>query len=316
MAMHLKNKRGNSSRSRWGRLLLRVPFLFLAFSLPGIFSSVGLAQAAPEKVVLAENNGIVSTAYWAPAERAGAQPAIIALHGCSGLFKKNGRDFDARYLEYTEWLHAAGYHVLLPDSFNPRGFHSVCTIKKGEPTVTPETRKADVLAALTWLKARPEVDARRIVILGWSHGAMTALTTMNRAASSTANQANTHDAQSLAGVAVFYPGCYALGKQPFRIDAPLLMQLGASDDWTAPKYCERLVHALRERQPEADVTLHVYPDSYHGFDSPRPVGFRRDVPNGVNPMGVHVGGNPVARAQALAALESFLQRVLQTNQAK
>ena len=49
--------------------------------------------------------------------RDSAQPALLALHGCGGLYAKGGA-LSSRYRETAETLHAAGYAVLMP---NPRG---------------------------------------------------------------------------------------------------------------------------------------------------------------------------------------------------
>jgi dienelactone hydrolase len=89
------------------------------------------------------------------------------------------------------------------------------------------------------------------------------------------------------------------------------MLLGENDDWTPPARCVRLAERTARAQPQADVTLRVYADSVHGFDSRQPVRLLREVSNGVDPAGVHVGGNPQARAAALDELDRFLGRILQ-----
>ncbi len=259
------------------------------------------AQAEP--VQFASLDGTSLVAHWLPApSSSGRAPVVVALHGCGGLYQRDGATFDARYPEYAERLHALGFHVLLPDSFTPRGARQICTTANGERAITVETRRNDVLAALRWVAARADVDADRIVLLGWSHGAMTLLASINAA--------RAPHAAPLAAAVAFYPGCKALLKQDFRIDVPLLLLLGEKDDWTPPASCVTLVDQLKRAQPQASVALHVYPDSYHGFDSTRPVRFRSDVPNGVNAgvnkSGVHQGGNPQARAAALAELDRFL----------
>ncbi len=139
------------------------------------------------------------------------------------------------------------------------------------------------------------------MLLGWSHGASTLLAAVNGARP---------DAAAVAGAIAFYPGCSAALKQPFAPAAPLLMLLGADDDWTPPAPCERLVARVLEDRPATDLVLKVYPDSVHAFDSRAPVRFRSDVSGGVNRAGVHLGGNPQARAAALAEVERFLARIL------
>jgi dienelactone hydrolase len=227
-------------------------------------------------------DGTPLKAHWLPAPIASDRaPVVVALHGCGGLYQRDGKTLDARYPEYAARLHAQGIHVLLPDSFTSRGTRQICTTANAERSITVETRRNDVLAALRWVASQPGVDAGRIV---------------------------------LVAVVTFYPGCSALLKREFRLDVPLLMLLGAEDDWTPPAGCIKLVEQLKLVQPLADVTLRVYPDSSHGFDSTRPVRFRTDVPNGVNKAGVHQGGNPQARATALAEFDQFLVRVLRLGQ--
>ena len=104
----------------------------------------------------------------------------------------------------------------------------------------------------------------------------------------------------------FYPGCSSFLKQPFRLQAPVLMLLGEKDDWTPPGRCLELAERTRKAQPDVDLDVHLYSDSHHGFDSTQPLRFRVDVSNGVNPKGVHSGGNRTARAAALAEIDSFL----------
>jgi dienelactone hydrolase len=110
---------------------------------------------------------------------------------------------------------------------------------------------------------------------------------------------------------VFYPGCNALLRAPFKVEIPLLMMLGEKDDWTPPARCVQLVERVRATQPGVDLTLRVYADSYHGFDGTAPVRFWAAVSNGVDASGVHLGSNPVTREEALAEMNAFLTRVLQ-----
>lgn len=275
------------------------------------------AQAAPpvQRVDLPLPSGTVLRLHWAGGPSDALQsgqvgqgpelrPAVMALHGCGGLYARSGA-LSARYREAFERLQAAGYAVLMPDSFGSRGLRDVCQTRYSERTVQVSDRVQDARAALAWLAMQPGVDARRIAVLGWSHGGTTALNLLEqRHAKPQAGE------PALAGVAVYYPGCGPLLRRQAAIGTvPLLLQLGALDDWTPPQPCVDWVRLLQTR-PDSDVTVHVYDDSYHGFDGTAAVRWRSDVPNGTTGQGVHQGGHPVARVQSLAALESFWQRVL------
>jgi len=271
-------------------------------------------HAAPpmQRVELPLPSGAVLRAQWLPAaaqSAVAARPAVLALHGCGGLYAKGGA-LSSRYRETAENLHAAGYAVLMPDSFGSRGLREVCRTRYSDRSVGVNDRVQDARAALVWLAAQPGVDARRLGVLGWSNGGTTALNLLEQRRT----QPQTGE-PPLAGVAVFYPGCGPLLKRQAVVEGvPLLLQLGALDDWTPAQPCVDWAATLKAR-PDSDVTVHVFGDSYHDFDGTTPVRLRGDVPNGVSAQGVHQGGNPQARSQSLAALQSFWTRVLGTGAA-
>ena len=279
---------------------LSSPVRRMVLTLGLLLSVIGKPLCA-EPVLINTSLDFQLQAQWFAVSNA-KKPTVLALHGCGGLYTADGKTLQTRYREYVQRLNAAGYQVLLPDSFTSRGSGPICSIKNQARTIEVEDRRQDVLAALQWLHKQPNVDSSRIGLLGWSHGAMTVLSAINTKRSTYAHP--------LAGAAVFYPGCREPLKNLMGVDTPLLMQLGAKDDWTAPGPCIELAKRLKS-ETGADVTVQMYADSYHGFDGPGPVRFRSDVPNGVASTGVHVGGNPVARAQALAALDTFFRRIFE-----
>ncbi|NMM86834.1 hypothetical protein B2J88_21090 [Rhodococcus sp. SRB_17] len=275
----------------------------------GLGAAPVLAAPALQRVELPLPSGAVLRAHWLPVEGDARRPAVLALHGCGGLYAKGG-GLSVRYRETAERLHAAGYAVLMPDSFGSRGVREVCQTRYRERSVDVAQRAQDARAALAWLAAQPQVDVQRIGVLGWSNGATTTLTLLEqRRAHPEAGE------PPLAGAAVFYPGCAPLHKRQALLEnTPLLMLLGALDDWTPPQPCVDFARGLQARAG-SDVSVHVYQDSYHGFDGMASVRLRTDVPNGALAQGVHQGGNPKARTEALAALDAFWSRVLGTRAA-
>jgi dienelactone hydrolase len=240
-------------------------------------------------------------ALWWPVDASGPRPAVIALHGCSGLYRRGeatGR-VERRYRDYAARLNAAGIHMLAPDSFAARGVAEICVDRGAARRISPEVRGDDVRAALRWLAAQPQVDAGRIVLLGWSHGAMTVLAAVNAARGNAV--------APLAGAVAFYPGCRVQAREPFALRQPLLLLLGEADDWTPMGPCLELAQRLREAAPNADLTVRTYADAHHGFDGTGPLRHRPEVLGG---RGAHVGGHPPARAAALADFDAFLARVL------
>lgn len=292
--------------------------LLLALSATLLASPATAAPAsdAAHRVQIAslpqqDGQALALSAFWFPADSpsgaaATARPAILLLHGCGGALGREQDRVSARMHGYRSLLNQQGWHVLVLDSLSPRGERELCTQRIGSRQVGMRERRRDTLGALQWLAARPEVDPARLALLGWSNGGSTVL------ASTAADQEEVHSnaARPRAAVA-FYPGCEAELKRGYRAQAPLLMLLGAADDWTAAKPCEQLAAAGRAQQGQATIQFQSYAGAYHGFDSDAPLRLRREVPNGVNPgAGVHVGGNAEAWAASREAMLGFLREQL------
>jgi dienelactone hydrolase len=230
----------------------------------------------------------------------GAAPAVVLLHGCGGPYRRDGRggQLSERMREYARLLNDHGSHVLVLDSLTPRGERELCTQRVGRRSVTQMNRRLDALAAVAWLAQRPDVDATRIGLLGWSNGGSTVLAAINVRHPSVAAAL-----RQPAFAVAFYPGCQAELTRGFETDVPLLMLVGESDDWRPAAPCHALARTAGGRTPQ----IEGYEGAYHGFDSAAPLRRRLDVPNGVHPgQGVHVGGDAQARVASRERLLRFL----------
>ena len=238
--------------------------------------------------------------YWFAAGAASA-PAAVLLHGCGGPYGRDGQ-LGERMREYAGLLNAQGVHALVLDSLTPRGEKELCMQRVGTRGVTQANRRLDALAAVAWLAQRPDVDARRIGLLGWSNGGSTVLAALNERLPIVAAAAH-----KPAFAIAFYPGCEAELKRGFATSTKLLMLIGELDDWTPAAPCRELA---RDASGGVVPQVDIYPGAYHGFDSASPVRLRKDVPNGANPgQGVHVGGEPAARAASRVRLQRFLAQL-------
>lgn len=230
--------------------------------------------------------------------------AVIALHGCGGLYATIGRNkgqLNARHQAMADLLVAQGYAAVFPDSLTPRGESELCTQKLGSRNIDQSERRADALGALAWVAVQPWARAEHIALLGWSHGgsAVLSATDISRA------DVRGHTVQPAVAIA-FYPGCSAAQKSGYKRGVPLVLMLGEKDDWAPPAPCIALGKAV-------GAEVNVYADSYHDFDNPAGrLQIRMDVPNGVHPgHGVQVGPNPVAREAAYARLREVLRKAFQ-----
>ncbi len=249
-----------------------------------------------------------------PADGADRQrfPAVIALHGCGGMYtndRKRPDALSARNREMAAVLVAEGYVVLFPDSLRSRGIEELCTLPNGRRPVTVDDRRRDVLGALAYLQQRPDVVADRVAVVGWSHGGATVLAVSNRNDAQVAAWQRQQPRQPyLRAAAAFYPGCAASERMRngYALALPLALYIGAADDWTPAAPCERLAAKLAAEG--GDVAITVYPGAYHGFDGVAAERRRLDVPGGVHPgQGVTVAGDPQARVDSRARLLAFLR---------
>lgn len=115
----------------------------------------------------------------------GPFPAVIFLHGSGGNWSNdliaNG---PLSHLEqWGETLADLGFVALLVDSYNPRGIDGNFGSRRPsyDPLVDDDLcspnyeRPKDVVAALTYLTGRGDIDTDNIGLIGFSHGAQTGM---------------------------------------------------------------------------------------------------------------------------------------------
>ena len=244
-------------------------------------------------------------AFWfeAPSEPQGNTPApvVISLHGCGGQYLSNG-SLSAAAKEDQKRFNAVGVHVLALDSFAHHGVQSICATPDANRTVNEQTRRADLQAAYLWLATKTNVDIKRVVLVGRSHGAQTILHAIE-------NQfIQTSPIRPIAAIAL-YPGCSKFLKQfRYQIAVPLTLLVGELDNWTPPLPCAQLARSAGS--DTAKISFEQYADSYHGFDGTSAVQVRSNVGNTRSGTAT-VGGNPHARA---ASHEKIMQLVRQIAQ--
>ena len=183
----------------------------------------------------------------------GPFPAVILLHGCEGVRSKDTR--------WAEAFREQGYVALVVDSLSGRGLTSRADRRKVclGLDLWGSTRAGDLLASLEHVRALPFVDGTRIAVVGWSHGAWTALDFLA--------SAPPEAVKGVRAVVAFYPYCgiASLARwRGLRVGVPLLMLLGEADSTVSTSECLQL--AEDETGRGHPVTTKVYPEVGHVFD--------------------------------------------------
>lgn len=230
------------------------------------------------------------------------RPAVVLLHGCSGLLARDG-GLGARERDWGGRLAGEGYVALAVDSFNPRGVRQVCSLRERSISFEDD-RPRDAYGAQRWLAGQPFVDGDRVAVIGFSHGAMSTLATIAAARSE----------RGFRAAIALYPGCDAIGRWRDPAWTPYvatLMLVGLADDWTPAKPC--IAMAERAKAAGAPVDIVAYEGARHGFDSTNERVRTIRVPRRTAAGGereVSVGGDAAARADAIARVRAFLAREL------
>jgi dienelactone hydrolase len=121
----------------------------------------------------------------------GPYPTVLFLHGSGGLWPNNAipanmTTTNAPSSQFRDWgnlLVAEGYACLFPDSFHPRGITGSFEGRRphhdpalDDAACSPNyERPKDVVAALTYLVSRTDIDRNNIAMIGFSHGAQTGM---------------------------------------------------------------------------------------------------------------------------------------------
>jgi dienelactone hydrolase len=228
---------------------------------------------------------------------AGPFPAAVLLHGCGGV--------SAQLERWARWLADRGYVGMVIDSFGPRQVKGDCAPEA--PDDIPITaRLDDAFGALRWLQAQPWVRGDRVGAVGFSQGGAFAMATINGPSLERAARRGVKIPQPgfAAGVGVYPGGCPSL--IPQLAIKPLLVLIGAADDWTLPKFCEQMVESMKSRGADARIVL--FPGAYHYFDvEGQKLEVLDYVGNDNKPggRGATVGYQPEAAAGAYREVELF-----------
>ena len=255
---------------------------------------LGRTAAAAETVLIPAPGVELNAVMYRPAG-AGPFPAVVALHGCGGLYGRDG-GLSARHADWGERLSKLGFIVLFPDSFGSRGAGSQCSTTSRVARPSAE-RVADALAAKSFLQSRPDVKPEAVSLMGWSNGGSTVLHAVEPGAAARGR------APDFTRAVALYPGCRTLVEHGnWRSRLPLLILIGASDDWTPAARCNALA------QQAANVSIVLYPGAYHDFDYPdMPLRTRSGLAYTADRSGVaHTGTEPAAREDALRRVPAFL----------
>jgi dienelactone hydrolase len=193
----------------------------------------------------------------------GVVPAMVIHHGSGGINeRREGR--------YARELVAMGVAAVQIDSFGPRGVRSTVA---NQMAVDGAEFNLDAIAALKALAAHRRIDRRRIGIMGFSKGGVSALMVSHERVLA---GKGLPDGLRFALHVPIYPTCYVHYHQPRTTGAPIYLLLGGADTYAGVEPCATYGETLRKAG--ARIEVRIYPGAPHGFDG----GVAYTTPRGEN----------------------------------
>ncbi len=236
-----------------------------------------------------------------PQGLSGPRPAVIVLHGSAGV--------SARGAYYGDALNRAGIATLEIDQWGARALDGG---PQGRPKTVVETLP-DVYGAIDLLAAMPQIDMRRIALLGSSWGGVVSLLTATRHHSSRFAKPRR---PTIAAVAALYPVCwiyntvsgYSFGE---LLPIPIRIIVGEQDDYDdGAGPCRDLVASLAPDE-RARTRAIAYPAAGHAFDGFAPSYAHVDAMAHRGRGGtVHVATDVGARLRARDDVVTFFRTAL------
>ncbi|HEY1816900.1 MAG TPA: dienelactone hydrolase family protein [Kofleriaceae bacterium] len=197
--------------------------------------------------------------YLSEPDGGGPYPAVVVIQEAFGV--------NEYVRSVADRLADAGYVAIAPEIFHRTGTHvepgygNWDAVKAHFTALTNDTLEEDIGATAAWLRARPDVDPRRLAIMGFCVGGFAALLGGTTTA--------------FAAVVAFYPGGVVnerpgIALKPFikkleTMKAATLVNFGGDDQSIGEADRDAIKHAL-EKSHSRHSTM-VWPGAKHGFHS-------------------------------------------------
>jgi dienelactone hydrolase len=256
----------------------------VSFRALALCAVVGLSAmvrpASAENVAIPQAAGPDITGYMSRPKGPGPFPAVLVLHGCSGL-----RELE---IATVDGLARQGYVGVAIDTLKPQGLKNACEVK-GARRVSAQY----AAASLAWLVGQSYVRGDSLGVVGFSMGATEILDLIDPLTAQA-------PPPSLRVAVAYYPACSG---RDGAVTAPLLILDGDADDWTPAGSCQELARAGVASGKTVEIT--TYPGATHSFNVPR-----RTLTGEVTYLGHTLRYDASATADAEAKTNAFLGRYL------
>ncbi|MBM9579535.1 dienelactone hydrolase family protein [Leptospira sp. 201903070] len=233
------------------------------------------------------SQNILVIGYFSKPAGLGKFPLIVMMHGCGGAYSYNDPTRGVASL-FTEWAGRGknlGYATLLLDSFTPRNAEqNQCGNGSGIGTSEVTDRPTDAYAALDYVRRSAIIQNERIVLLGWSHGGSSVISTVD---TNSTLQYRTKYPKPFKAVISYYPGCGlnsafgGISTSSYLPYTHLKILAAQLDPLYTGGFCDDRIARAQTLGAGIgtgnSISMTVYPNAHHSFDQAKAVNDQFDI---------------------------------------
>jgi dienelactone hydrolase len=238
-------------------------------------------NATVEEKGKVQKDGELAAELSVPRGTKGPIPFVVLMHGCSGMNTTLKKWAD----EYGGQLLAAGYGVLVLDSFTTRGVGGDGICADPSQLEWARRRADDAYSALDWLIESGKADPRQVYVLGRSNGATTSLIIMNK-------RIGAVHKNKFAAAFPMQPSCAYVKHVEYY--APVYQFLAEKDAACNPVVCAEMAASSRP----IPVRTKVWIGATHSYEDRGPTRFFK------------IAGKPIKMEYNRAASEGTIKAII------
>ena len=171
-------------------------------------------------------------------------PLVITVHPSMGFVPT----------DYFKWFSDMGMAVFDTQPYLSRGIES-----QWFSEVSEEAATVDVYKALDILSKDPRIDKNKIILMGWSYGAMVVNNAHQQFFIDKIKPKNEFQA-----FISYYPFCSLIKENTKTSDKPLILLMGEKDRMCPFELCQDYFDIIKKSSPNSEI--HIFEKSYHRFD--------------------------------------------------
>ena len=171
-------------------------------------------------------------------------PLVITIHPSMGFVPH----------DYFEWFNNLGVAVFDIQPYLSRGIESQWFYEVSEEAAT-----VDAYKALDIMSKDPRIDKDKIILVGWSYGAMVVNNAHQQFFIDKIKPKNEFQA-----FISYYPFCSLMKEDTKTSEKPLTILIGEKDRMCPFELCQDYMGIVKKSSPNSNI--HIFEKSYHRFD--------------------------------------------------